>query len=53
MSSKPIKMDQSKPAYLISLRYARPDILVLYYLFEYILKAWMYTLIMAHIMIET
>lgn len=45
-------MDQSEQAHLISLRQARTYILVLYYLPEYILKACMYTLILAHIMIK-
>lgn len=44
-------MDQSEQAHLISLRHARTYI-NMYYLPEYILKACMYTLIMAHIMIE-
>lgn len=45
-------MGQSEQAHLISLRQARTYILVLYYLPEYILKACMYTLILAPIMIE-
>lgn len=46
-------MDQGKPAHSTSLRRARTDILELHYLFEHILKAHMYTLIVAQIMIET